>query len=184
MQSPNMSISQLLQNLRGNSSLYIRRDAAIALGKLEESNEQAVIALLVAKSSDASDEVKKAALASLEAPIHQQYIKDHPDIFQKEKSWRTQEVARLQTEVSALLNRVLIAAAVGLIGLVGAYLVFANLGRMFYEGQGPVLIGMVMVIGSAIFITRTNAKEYVDLFNSKNKELASQKEVLAKSSDR
>lgn len=78
------SIPQLLQDIQGGLS-YKRRDTANAMGKLDESSEEVIVALLTAKETDAKEDVKIAASSALEASIHKQYIQDHPEVLQKEK---------------------------------------------------------------------------------------------------
>jgi len=76
------SIPQLLQDIQAGLS-YKRLDAANAMGKLDESSEEVIVALLTAKETDAKEEVKTAASSALEALIHKQYIQDHPEVLQK-----------------------------------------------------------------------------------------------------
>lgn len=94
--------SRLLQDIQGGLS-YGRRDAAYALGELEESSESVVIALLVAKESDTNDDVRKAAASTLEAPVHQRYIQTYPEVIQKAKTIvlaiQAQRVKEIQQEM-------------------------------------------------------------------------------------
>lgn len=81
MKQSDVSKHQLLDEIK-SSLLFKRQNAAATMGILQESSDDVVIALLVAKESDIDDEVKKAASSALEAPIHQRYVQEHPEIIE------------------------------------------------------------------------------------------------------
>ncbi len=77
------NIERLLQELQSGGLVSTRRDAALAFGKLAESSESIVIALMVAKESDDNLEVRNAATEALLAPAHQTFIEQHPELVTK-----------------------------------------------------------------------------------------------------
>ena len=115
-QQPTNSETHFLQDLR-SGLFFKRRDAAIELGKLTKSSDDVAFALLLAKESDTNDDVKTAAASAIEAPVHQQYIQDHPELIQKVKqvtqSLQTQRMREHRHE-----SRVRISKRVTNIGLI------------------------------------------------------------------
>jgi hypothetical protein len=66
-------------------SLYLyssRRIAAKQLGGVSRSSRRIVQALMAAAEADSSDEVRAMAAESLRAPVHQEYLQEHPDVVE------------------------------------------------------------------------------------------------------
>lgn len=130
--------SQLLQDIHSGLS-FKRRDAADELGHLAESNDDVVIALLVAKESDTNDDVKKAASSALEMPVHQQYLQDHPESIQKAKQ-TTQSLQKQRARASRHEGRARTSKRGMLIGLIlfGMGICMALYNDSVYRGGGIV----------------------------------------------
>lgn len=75
---------ELLQDMQSSLS-FRRKNAAAMLGNLEESSTDVVLALLVARETDAESEVREAAAVALDRPAHQKLIVNHPEIIAKAK---------------------------------------------------------------------------------------------------
>jgi hypothetical protein len=105
-QSPE-SIAQALKDLR-SGLFYGRRNAAETLGKLDESSGEIVKALLVARDSDANDEVRDAAAAALQAPVHQGFLLAHPGVLRSANEVTVEVLAQQAREEiqAAAENRV------------------------------------------------------------------------------
>lgn len=101
MEQQSDMVVQLIRDISEGGLSYQRRDAANALGKLEESSEDIVMALLVAKESDTNIDVRQAAAAALEAPVHQRYIQAHPEVVQNAKA----TVVSLETQCAQAESR-------------------------------------------------------------------------------
>ena len=89
------SVFEHLQNLQPVRTYATRMYAAEQLGKLDEGYPVVVSALITIKNTDPSEDVRKAAASALLAPVHQEILKQHPDlstIFQDlQKILETQE---------------------------------------------------------------------------------------------
>ena len=75
-------VESLLQDLQTGSLYLAREDAAEQLGKVETSSHRIVQALVGAYQSDPYSVVSKAAARSLRAPVHQEYLRQHPDLME------------------------------------------------------------------------------------------------------
>jgi hypothetical protein len=76
-------VEELLRYLQQASWWVMRRRAAEHLGKLRESSPRIVQSLIAAGESDSFLGVREAAVESLRAPVHQEYLKQHPDLMEK-----------------------------------------------------------------------------------------------------
>lgn len=81
-ESPPLEVEERLQVLQSDHESHARRDAAEQLGKTATSSTQIVGALLSAYASDPSSMVNRAAARSLRAPVHQEYLQQHPDLLE------------------------------------------------------------------------------------------------------
>lgn len=77
-----MNIDVELDGLINGGLGLTRRDSAIALGRVTESNEKIVLELLVARETDRDNQVKEAAATALDALPHQSILKRKPDLVQ------------------------------------------------------------------------------------------------------
>ena len=75
-------VEELLRNLQQANWWRKRRWAAEHLGELSESSSLIVRSLLVAGKFDSSLGVREAAIKSLRAPVHQQYVRRLPDLLE------------------------------------------------------------------------------------------------------
>jgi hypothetical protein len=75
-------LNQLLQDF---SSVFAgkRLATAMLLGKLPVSNAEIVQALAAAVATDSDPEVRSAAVLALQSPVHQDFIKNNPDLMQQ-----------------------------------------------------------------------------------------------------
>jgi hypothetical protein len=73
----------LLQNLSESLLDYKRYNAAVKLGELTESSEEIVRILAVAAALDRDADVRSVAMQALQSPVHQAFLKDHPDLIQE-----------------------------------------------------------------------------------------------------
>lgn len=76
-------LKRLLHDLSTSSSHYLRRQAADELGHLSISNGEIVQALAAAVAIDSDADVRSAALQALQSPVHQAFLKDHPDFLRE-----------------------------------------------------------------------------------------------------
>jgi hypothetical protein len=89
-QSLSPEIKKYIVDLQQGSS-YSRRDAAHKLGELSSSNEEIVVALMIAKVLDNDWEVREVAAESLLAPVHQAIIQQCIDLPSKLAEGQTQQ---------------------------------------------------------------------------------------------
>lgn len=89
-----IDVEKICQELSTSGFPHVRREAAIRLGQLSFSNDEIVQALVTAVELDNKPDVKSAALQALQAPVHQAFLKDHPDFIQK----ASESVAKRRTE--------------------------------------------------------------------------------------
>ena len=177
-------VAQLLQDIQ-SGSVYKKIAAATAFGKMKESNEEMVVALLLARA-DADDAVKRAAASALEAASHQQYLQDHPEVIQKVKESLRPEIDKLQSEVDELTNHVWMLGGIAIVALFGAFLVFTNLSTMFYAGGIKVVAGFIIVIAAVVVLKvkeKAGPQQVNLLLAGKTRELKGKKEYLEKLPD-
>jgi hypothetical protein len=75
-------VERLLRALQSGTQYVARSDAAEQLGKVGTSSPRIVRALLAAYESDPYRLVKWAAAQSLRAPVHQEFLQEHPDLME------------------------------------------------------------------------------------------------------
>jgi hypothetical protein len=75
-------VEELLRILQSGGAAPERRDSAEQLGKVTMSSPRIVRALVAAYESDPSSMVNRAAAKSLRAPVHQEYLQEHPDLME------------------------------------------------------------------------------------------------------
>jgi Tfp pilus assembly protein PilF/sugar lactone lactonase YvrE len=75
-------VEELLHVLQSGTLYSARGDAAEQLGKVGTSSPRIVRALIAAYESDFSSTVNRAAAKSLRAPVHQEYLQQHPDLME------------------------------------------------------------------------------------------------------
>ena len=81
-ESPRPDIDQLLGVLQSGTVYSARRDAAEQLGEVGTSSPRIVRALVAAYESDSYATVSQAAARSLRAPVHQEYLREDPDLME------------------------------------------------------------------------------------------------------
>jgi hypothetical protein len=91
-------VEALLRNLQPARLYTSRRRAAKQLGEVSRSNRQIVWALVETADTESSAEVRAAATESLRAPVHQEYLRQHPDLME--------EVERVLREAAGSESRV------------------------------------------------------------------------------
>jgi hypothetical protein len=74
-------VEELLQDLQPARRPTFRRRAAKQLGEVSRSSRQVVQALVTAAETD-SAAVRAAAAKSLRAPVHQEFLQQHPDLME------------------------------------------------------------------------------------------------------
>jgi len=87
-------LKKTLQDLSTSSFPFTRREAAYKLGQLSISNDEIVQALAAAIALDSNADVRSTALQALQSPVHQAFLKDHPDFIRK----ATESAAQIQAE--------------------------------------------------------------------------------------
>ena len=80
-QSP--EVENLLRDLQPSRLWLARLKAAEDLGELSESSPRIVQSLVTAGESDSLPSVREAAVASLRAPVHQEILREYPDLVQR-----------------------------------------------------------------------------------------------------
>ena len=75
-------VEDLLRVLRAGTHHLPREAAARLLGNVEMSGPRIVRALIAASGSDPHPDVRGAAVKSLRAPVHQEYLQKHPDLLE------------------------------------------------------------------------------------------------------
>lgn len=149
---------QLLHSLQGGL-MFGRVEAAAKLGKLTESNERIVAALVLARDHDANSKVQAAAAEALQAPVHQAVLNKNPDLV---KSIVSQIAAENQQRREQAARQAVIAANMGEQRMKwGAILFFGGLivtivtymmasssssGGTYLVCWGPVIFGLIMMI--------------------------------------
>ncbi len=73
-------VEELLRDLQSGGAYLDRYRAAHGLGNVEESSPRILRALTVAQKSDPHSDVRRAAAGSLRAPVHQEYLRQHPEV--------------------------------------------------------------------------------------------------------
>jgi len=144
-------VEELLRDLAQASFGLARLKAAEDLGELSESSPRIVRALIAAGESDAFLGVREAALESLRAPVHQEILREYPDLMQHARSATEQtatQLAMLAREGRKRRIRVIPLVVGGLFALVGLVLGLAELKvGLFWESEArriasyPVLVG-------------------------------------------
>ena len=76
-------VEEFLRVLQSGGAALDRRDAAEKLGEVGTSNPRIVCALIAAYESDSYSMVSRAAAESLRAPVHQEYLGQHPDLMEE-----------------------------------------------------------------------------------------------------
>lgn len=76
---------------------YRRKEAAIKLGTIPVSSRTVIEALIAAKNLDQFDEVRDAAVRALMSPVHQELLREYPDL----------QAAALQSREVALARKAL-----------------------------------------------------------------------------
>ena len=79
-QSLSSEVEELLRTLQSDGPYLDRRSAALELGNLDTSDPRILQALAVAQASDPHPDVRRAAAGSLRAPVHQEYLRQHPEV--------------------------------------------------------------------------------------------------------
>ena len=79
-------VEELLRVLQSSGPYHDRRSAALELGSLGISDSRIIRALTVAEASDPHPDVRRAAAGSLRAPVHKEYLQQHPDVVESAKS--------------------------------------------------------------------------------------------------
>ena len=79
-------VEELLRVLESNAPYLDRCSAALELGNLGTSSPRILQALTVAQVSDSHPDVRRAAAGSLRAPVHKEYLQQHPDVVESTKS--------------------------------------------------------------------------------------------------
>jgi Flp pilus assembly protein TadD len=79
-------VEELLHVLQSSSAALDRGDAAERLGRVETSSPRIVRALIAAYESDSYSMVRRAAAKSLRAPVHQEYLQQHPGLMEGTKA--------------------------------------------------------------------------------------------------
>ncbi|NIV30419.1 MAG: hypothetical protein GWN58_13260 [Anaerolineae bacterium] len=80
---PSPEMETLLDELRPAKLYTSRCRAAKQLGEVTRSNPQVVQALMTVAETDASAEVRAAAAEALRAPVHQEYLRQHPELTER-----------------------------------------------------------------------------------------------------
>ena len=78
-------VEEHLQVLQSGSPYPARQDAAEQLGNVGISSARIVRGLITASETDEHPDVRRAAAGSLRAPVHQQYLQQHPDVVRSTK---------------------------------------------------------------------------------------------------
>lgn len=76
-------LNQILEDLSGSFLEGKRKFAAQILGQLPTSSTEIVQALAAAVATDSDPEVRTTAVLALQAPVHQDFIKNNPDLMQQ-----------------------------------------------------------------------------------------------------
>lgn len=74
---------RLLKNLRPGTLFIEQLRAAEQLGRLDTSHPRVIKALIELSESDRSHSIKKLAAEALQAPVHQELLRRHPDLEQQ-----------------------------------------------------------------------------------------------------
>jgi hypothetical protein len=90
------NIEKLIEDLKRGGLAFRRIEAAGKIGKLAKSHPRLVEALLRASEKDASGEVRKAAAAALQSPVHAEILEDNPGLLELA---RVEEVEVLKPSV-------------------------------------------------------------------------------------
>lgn len=77
------ALRKLLQDLAAAPFAGTRRWAASSLGEQTTSSVEIVQALAAAVATDSDPEVRSAAVLALQAPAHQEFIQNHPDLMKQ-----------------------------------------------------------------------------------------------------
>jgi hypothetical protein len=93
-----MDISETLKNLKEGGLPFIRKEAAFELSKLNESTEDIVTRLLIAKSVDSEAIVREAAELALSVSVHKQIIENNPEIIKRAEEVAIWEKRHLEIE--------------------------------------------------------------------------------------
>jgi hypothetical protein len=75
-------VEDLLRVLQSGDLHAVRQDAAEQLGNVGTSSPRIVRALIAASESDPHPNVRRAATGSLRAPVHKEYLRQHPDVVE------------------------------------------------------------------------------------------------------
>lgn len=73
-------VEELLQNLKPATRPMLRIRAAKQLGEITTSSRQVVQALTIAAETDSVAKVRATAAESLHAPVHQEWLQQHPEL--------------------------------------------------------------------------------------------------------
>ncbi len=121
-------VEELLHVLQSGPPLD-RCDAAEQLGEVGTSSPQIVRALIAAYESDAYSMVNRAAAKALRVPVHQGYLKEHPDLMEateraiKQRAGADKQRSRLDTKRVLLLLGAFLPVLAYIVGIfVGGYI--------------------------------------------------------------
>lgn len=78
-------VENLLRVLQSGNLHTARQDAAEQLGNVRTSSDRIVLALITASESDPHPDVRRAATGSLQAPVHKEYLRQHPNVVESTK---------------------------------------------------------------------------------------------------
>lgn len=97
-------VEELLRALQLAGADVHRYHAAHGLGNVKESSPRILRALAVAQKVDRHGDIRRAAARSLRAPVHQEYLRQHPEVEQSLEQALAQVAGKGETESASLLR--------------------------------------------------------------------------------
>jgi len=164
-------LNKLLRDLSGPVIAVTRRYSAQILGQLPTSSAEVVQALSAAVALDSDPEVRTAAILALQSPIHQEFIKEHPDLMQQAiesavrgKRQDQQEIElKITTEFQHILSRekrAYLLFFLSILAFFGGFILLLALGMDFKTMDVVLRVVQVGVLASAVFFAWRNWRKY------------------------
>ena len=153
-------LKKTVQDLSTSSFPSIRRAAADQLGQLSISTDEIVQALAAAVALDSDADVRSTALRALQAPVHQAFLKDHPDFIreatraavQHQAHAKQREEAKIMAEYVRRRSRQRRYHLLILGSLLTSWCMFLVGAAQGWLAQGTVCVWQVGFIGFVIVI--------------------------------
>jgi hypothetical protein len=139
-----IDIEQLIKDLQEAKLDFLRQDAATKIGQLTQSSNQIVAALITARNTDSSIEVRKAANEAILYPVHQAVLEQNPDLKQTVLEMALPQSAQSPQEEKT--NGGQVGTILGGLGLVALGIILTNASHAnSNSGSYTVYYGLIFV---------------------------------------